>query len=193
MIGEGAARRLTARIERWPVAGSFVIARGPKSHVDVVLVEIVADGLMGRGEATPIYYHGETAESVLAEIEAAAAQIGHGIGRAELLSLMPRGAARNALDCALWDLEAKMAARPVWSLAGLVSPRPLQSAFTISLGPPAAMEGWRSMRATRTTCRWAWLGLGATGEAPTAGAVRGGARRGVQRCSGEGGRRWVGR
>jgi len=118
LIGGGAARRLTVRIERWPVAGSFVIARGPKSHVDVVLVEIVAERLVGRGEATPIYYHGETAESVLAQVEAAAPEIGRGIGRVELLSLMPRGAARNALDCALWDLEAKIAAQPVWAPAG---------------------------------------------------------------------------
>jgi len=173
LIGEGAARRLTARIERWPVAGSFVIARGPKSHVDVVLVEIVADGLMGRGEATPIYYHGETAESVLAEVEAAAAQIGHGIGRAELLSLMPRGAARNALDCALWDLEAKMAARPVWSLAGLVSPRPLQSAFTISLGPPAAMEA--HARAAAPIYPLLKLKLAGEGDLDRVAAVRRGA------------------
>ena len=136
---EGGAR-LTARIETWPVAGSFVIARGAKTHVNVVLVEIEDGTLLGRGEATAIYYHGESAESVLAQAEAMAVDIAGGIGRTELLRRMPRGAARNAIDCALWDLEAKRAGQPVWALAGLERPCPLQSAYTISLGEPGAME-----------------------------------------------------
>ena len=131
---------LTARIETWPVAGSFVIARGAKTHVDVVTVAI-ADGVhVGRGEATAIYYHGESAETVLAQIMEAAADIECGIGRAELLRHMPRGAARNAIDCALWDIDAKRAGCPAWALAGLAPPKPLQSAYTISLGAPERME-----------------------------------------------------
>ena len=139
-MAAGGVPRLTARIETWPVAGSFVIARGAKDHVDVVLVEIGDGDHLGRGEATAIYYHGESAESVLAQAQAAAAEIARGAERADLLRQMPRGAARNAIDCALWDLEAKREGRPVWSLAGLTAPKPLQSAFTISLGDPVRME-----------------------------------------------------
>lgn len=136
----GGRARLTARIEAWPVTGSFVIARGAKRHVDVVVIEIAEGGQVGRGEATPVYYRGESAASVLAQAEAMADAIAAGTGRGELLYRMPRGAARNAIDCALWDLEAKRTGRPVWSLAGLSEPRPLQSAFTISLGEPSRME-----------------------------------------------------
>ena len=136
----GGTPRLRARIETWPVAGSFVIARGAKTHVDVVLVEIADDIHIGRGEATAIYYHGESAESVLAQTQAMASEVTRGLTRADLLRDMPRGAARNAIDCALWDYEAKREGRPVWSLAGLAPPRPLQSAFTISLGAPDRME-----------------------------------------------------
>jgi L-alanine-DL-glutamate epimerase-like enolase superfamily enzyme len=132
--------RLTARIETWPVAGSFNIARGAKTHVDVVMVEIIEGQYRGRGEGTPIYYHGESAASVLAQALGAADAIAAGIARDELLAHMPRGAARNGIDCALWDLEAKRTGCPVWQLAGLPPPRPLQSAFTISLNDPAAME-----------------------------------------------------
>ncbi|KRB86821.1 mandelate racemase [Sphingomonas sp. Root710] len=135
-----AGPKLKARIETWPVAGSFVIARGAKTHVDVVTVTI-SDGVhSGHGEGTAIYYHGESAESVLAQAAAMAEDIARGIERADLLRQMPRGAARNAIDCALWDLEAKREGRPVWSLAGLAPLVPLQSAFTISLGAPEKME-----------------------------------------------------
>jgi L-alanine-DL-glutamate epimerase-like enolase superfamily enzyme len=132
--------RLTAGIETWPVAGSFIIARGAKTHVDTLFVEISDGACVGRGEATAIYYHGESAGTILAQAQAMAGEIAGGIGRADLLSRMPRGAARNAVDCAMWDLEAKRAGQPAWALAGLAAPRPLQSAFTISLGEPDRME-----------------------------------------------------
>ncbi len=135
-----AVPRLTARIETWPVAGSFVIARGTKTHVDVVLVEIGDGRHTGRGEATAIYYHGESAETVLAQAQAMAGQIACGIDREELSRLMPRGAARNAVDCALWDYAAKRDGHPAATLAGLDPLQPLQSAFTISLGDPDRME-----------------------------------------------------
>jgi L-alanine-DL-glutamate epimerase-like enolase superfamily enzyme len=134
------APALTARIERWPVAGAFTIARGAKTHVDVVVAEIAADGQIGRGEGTPIYYHGESAESVLAQIDSQRDAIAAGLSRDALQTSLPRGAARNALDCALWDLEAKRTGVPVWRLAGLAEPRPLITAFTISLADPARME-----------------------------------------------------
>jgi L-Ala-D/L-Glu epimerase len=91
---------LTARIERFPVRGSFVIARGAKTHVDVAVAEIEDGRRMGRGEATAIYYRGESAENVVAAIAAQADSIAAGASRADLLALMPAGAARNAVDAA---------------------------------------------------------------------------------------------
>jgi L-alanine-DL-glutamate epimerase-like enolase superfamily enzyme len=132
--------KLYAKIERWPVAGAFTIARGAKTHVDVVVAEIIDGDHVGRGEGTAIYYHGESAESVLAQLLSQADAIAGGLTRAALQTRLPRGAARNALDCALWDLEAKRADLPVWRLAGLPEPKPLVTAFTISLGDPEKME-----------------------------------------------------
>lgn len=127
---------ISATVERWPVAGSFIISRGTKTHVDVILCEAREGDLLGRGEGTAIYYEGESAESCAAAINAYAGPL----DREALLNHMPRGAARNALDCALWDLESKRAGIPVWQLAGLDQPAPLPTAFTISLGDPARME-----------------------------------------------------
>ena len=132
--------RLAARIERWPVAGAFIIARGAKTHVDVVVVTLHDGEHRGRGEATAIYYHGETAESVRDAILAVAPAITAGAGRADLPGLLPRGAARNALDAALWDLDSQRLGLAVWRLAGMVEPEPLATAFTISLGEPDRME-----------------------------------------------------
>ncbi|QGP79250.1 N-acetyl-D-Glu racemase DgcA [Sphingobium sp. CAP-1] len=129
-------RIISATVERWPVAGAFIISRGAKTHVDVVVCT-VGDGVHeGRGEGTAIYYEGESAEGCVAALNAYAGPL----KRQALLTHMPRGAARNALDCALWDLEAKRARAPVWQLAGLAEPAPLPTAFTISLGDPATME-----------------------------------------------------
>jgi L-alanine-DL-glutamate epimerase-like enolase superfamily enzyme len=133
------ARILSARVERFPVRGAFVIARGAKTHVDVAVAHVSDGRHTGRGEATAIYYRGETAESVVAAILAQADAIAAGASRADLLGLMPAGAARNALDAALWDLEAKQAGRSVWQMLGLPQPRPLLTAYTISLGDPATM------------------------------------------------------
>nr|WP_295659468.1 N-acetyl-D-Glu racemase DgcA [Polymorphobacter sp.] len=134
------SRQLTARIERFPVRGSFVIARGAKTFVDVVVAEIGDGGHVGRGEGTAIYYRGESAETVLTQVEDAAPLVASGATRADLLTAMPPGAARNAVDAALWDLEAKASGVPVWRTIGLPQPRPLLTAYTISLGEPGAME-----------------------------------------------------
>ena len=131
-------RLQSVTVERWPVAGAFTISRGAKTHVDVVLCTLGDGTHVGQGEGTPIYYHGETAESCAAAIRAVA-QTPDAFDREALRGLMPPGAARNALDCALWDIEAKRAGRPVWALAGLPEPRPLPTAFTISLDTPEAM------------------------------------------------------
>ena len=144
---------ITAIVERWPVVGQFVIARGAKTYVDVLVVA-VSDGVhVGMGEGTAIYYHGESAESCLAQIEAVIGALGgltvQAARGAAQTALLP-GAARNALDCALWDLAAKAARRPLWQLAGLsAAPRPLQTAFTISLGEPDTMKADAAKAAAR--------------------------------------------
>ena len=129
-------RIISATVERWPVAGAFIISRGAKTSVDVVVCTVGDGTHVGRGEGTAIYYEGETAEGCAAAIQAYAGPL----EREALLETMPRGAARNALDCALWDLEAKRAGVPVWQLAGVEKPGPLSTAFTISLGDPEKME-----------------------------------------------------
>lgn len=129
-------RIISATVERWPVAGAFIISRGAKTSVDVVVCTVTDGEHIGRGEGTAIYYEGETAESCAAAINAYKGPV----DREALLEAMSRGAARNALDCALWDLEAKQVGVPVWQLAGLAEPAPLPTAFTISLGPPERME-----------------------------------------------------
>ncbi len=134
------SRSLSVEIERWPVAGAFTISRGAKTHVDVVTVTIAQGDARGRGEATPIYYHGETAESVRDAVIAAAGRIEAAVGRDDVQRLLPRGAARNALDAALWDLEAKLGCIPAWRLAGLAEPAALTTAYTISLGDPERMR-----------------------------------------------------
>ena len=132
-------RTLTTCVERFPVRGAFVIARGAKTHVDVAVAQIIDGAHAGRGEATAIYYRGETAQTVVAAVEAQADAVAAGATRADLLGLMPAGAARNALDAALWDLEARQHGRRVWQLLGLPQPQPMLTAFTISLGDPGAM------------------------------------------------------
>ncbi|WP_417593415.1 N-acetyl-D-Glu racemase DgcA [Parasphingorhabdus sp.] len=130
---------VSVTIERWPAAGSFIISRGAKTHVDVVLCEI-SDGInKGLAEATPIYYDGESAELCAEEISRFAADYPE-FTHAVLLQNMTRGAARNALDCALWDLACRQQKRPLWQLADLPEPVPLTTAFTISLDKPEVME-----------------------------------------------------
>jgi L-Ala-D/L-Glu epimerase len=136
--------RVSAIVERWPVAGQFIIARGSKDHVDVLVVAVSDGSHVGMGEGTAIYYHGERAETCLTQVEQlidTLAPMDAREARQAVQTLLPPGAARNALDCALWDLEAKAAGKAVWQLAGLKeAPKPLQTAFTISLGEPTVME-----------------------------------------------------
>ena len=131
--------RLAARTETWPLKGSFAISRGAKTETRVVVVEVSDGGHAGRGECVPYPRYDETVESVLARIEAARAAVEDGAGRLDLLGLMPAGAARNAIDCALWGLGAKRTGRRVWELAGLPEPAPLVTAYTLGLDAPAAM------------------------------------------------------
>ncbi|WP_296621206.1 N-acetyl-D-Glu racemase DgcA [Rhizorhabdus sp.] len=173
MSDQRIAAHLSARIETWPVAGSFIIARGAKTHVDVVTVELDDGSCVGRGEGTAIYYHGETPQSVLDQVLAMDARLRDGMTRSDLLHLMPRGAARNALDCALWDVQAKRRGHPAWALAGLDAMAPRTTAFTISLGEPAKME--TDARAAAPTYPLLKLKLAGEGDLDRVAAVRRGA------------------
>jgi L-Ala-D/L-Glu epimerase len=170
--------RISATVERWPVAGQFIIARGAKTYVDVLVVAVGDGTHVGLGEGTAIYYEGESAERCLRQVEdviAALEPLSARQARMAALTLLLPGAARNALDCALWDLEAKAAAVPLWQLAGLRgAPGPLPTAFTISLGEPDVMEA--------DACKAAARGFGllklkltGTGDRDRVAAVRKGA------------------
>lgn len=125
---------LTVQAENFPIAGHFSIARGSKTQAEVITVTVRDHlGNIGRGEAVPYTRYQESVASALAAVEQVRPQIEAGIGLDALQSLMPAGAARNAVDCALWDLQAKQAHVPVWKTARLPAPKPLTTAFTISL------------------------------------------------------------
>ena len=161
--------RLTAAIERFPIAGSFTIARGSKTEAVVVAVRLEQDGLVGRGECVPYARYGETPESTLAAIEAMAPALSAGLTRADLQQALPPGAARNALDCALWDLDAKRAGTSVAALTGLSLPQKIETAFTISLGNPDAMADAAARAADLPLLK---IKLGAPGDAERLHAVR---------------------
>jgi len=131
--------RLQVCDERWPLASAFVIARGAKTEAHVVVATLRDGPLTGRGEAVPYARYGESVASVLAEIEGARSAVEAGADQATLFSLLPPGAARNAIDCALWDLQAKRAGGRVWDLAGLAAPAAVETAFTLSLGTAESM------------------------------------------------------
>ena len=123
---------LGIHIERWPLIRPFRIAGRSWEYFESVVVELERDGAVGRGEALGVFYMEETASSLLAQIDRQSSHIRNGIDRARLQSLLPAGGARNAVDCALWDLEAKACGRSVWDLAG-VTPRLLQTVLTIGI------------------------------------------------------------
>ena len=132
---------LRVRTERWPLAAAFVISRGSKTETEVLVAEIAegGEGRRGRGEAVPYARYDETVQSVLDQIEGVRPEIEAGADRAALQGLLPAGAARNALDCALWDLDAKRAGVRAWTLAGRPRLDPVKTCFTISLGAAAEM------------------------------------------------------
>lgn len=132
-------RRLDARHERWPLSRPFRISRGVKTAADVVVVEACAGDHVGYGEAVPYARYGESIESVLAQIAGLADAFAAGLARSDLQSAIAPGAARNAVDCALWDLEAKTSGRTVANLIGADEPREIITAVTISLDTPERM------------------------------------------------------
>jgi len=130
---------LSVDIEIFPLLRVFTISRGSKSET-VVVTAMLSDGAVtGRGECGPNARYDETPESVRDQILALAPAIADGLDRAGLQTALPPGAARNALDCAFWDLEAKRTGNPVWELAGLSQPEAVQTAFTLSADTPQAM------------------------------------------------------
>ena len=167
-------RSLAAAAERWPLAGAFVISRGTKTEAEVVVVELTQGGVRGRGECTPYARYGETPASVLAQIDGVRAALEAGCGRDELQGLMAPGAARNALDCALWDLGAKLTGERAFRLAGRARPGPVKTAFTISLGSPRQMAEVAAHAARRPMLK---LKLGAPGDIERVQAVRAAAPR----------------
>ncbi len=150
-------RQLTVQREAWPLAGVFTIARGSRTEAKVLLVEIRDGDAVGRGECVPYARYGESLDSVAAQIAGVAPDIERGADRDWLQSALAAGAARNAVDCALWDLEAKRAGQPAWQLAGLLEPGPVTTAFTISLDTAEKMaeaartESWRPLLKLKLT------------------------------------------
>src|SRR5438045_3839935 len=161
--------RLSVRVERWPIAGSFTISRGTRTEAVVVVARIESGGVAGQGECVPYARYGETVEGVVAAIEAMSEAVAAGLDRQALQAAMPAGAARNALDCAFWDLEAKLAGQPAWKIAGLAEPSALVSAYTLSLGEPAAMGEAAARAAHRPLLK---VKLGTADDAARIAAVR---------------------
>ena len=122
-----------------PLKAAFTISRGAKTSAETVRVTLTDGTARGRGECVPYARYGETVAGVIAAIEAIRPEIESGLGRQELQTLLPAGAARCAVDCAMWDLEAKLVGKPVWQLAGLPEPKPVETAVTVSLDTPEAM------------------------------------------------------
>ena len=153
-------RTLTVRAETWPLAGSFTISRGSRTEARVVVAEISQDGVAGRSECVPYAHYGESVEGVVAAIEALADPIANGLDRGSLQAALAPGAARNAVDCALWDFEAKRMGDPVWRLAGLSEPGPLITAYTLSLDTPEAMGAAAAANAARPLLKLKLAGEG---------------------------------
>jgi L-alanine-DL-glutamate epimerase-like enolase superfamily enzyme len=131
--------RLQASIEKWPTKAPFHITGYTFTAFEAVVVTLTDGHLAGRGEGLGVYYRNDTPVAMLAQIEALRPRIEAGLTREELQQLLPPGGARNALDCALWDLEAKRSGQPVWQLAGQDAPSPLLTTFTVSADEPEVM------------------------------------------------------
>ncbi len=171
--------RLTVSHDRFPFRELFAISRGARTEQHVVSVRLDADdsgssapSCAGSGECTPYARYGESIAGVIADIEAMAAPLAAGLTRAQLQRALPAGAARNALDCALWDLEAKRSGKPVWQLAGLPRPHAVLTAFTLSLEDPETMRAKAARNAHRPLLK---IKLGGEGDMARLEAVRAGA------------------
>lgn len=159
---------ITVQADSFRLAEVFTIARGSRTEARVLRVTVERGGVTGQGECVPYARYGESLDSVTAEIEA----LSQDITRAALQDALEPGAARNALDCALWDLEAKQAGRRVWDLAGLPEPGPAITAYTLSLDTPEKMEASAARHAHRPLLK---IKLGTPDDMPRLEAVRRGA------------------
>jgi L-Ala-D/L-Glu epimerase len=160
---------LSARIERWPIAGSFIISRGAKTEAVTVVAELSRGGHTGRGECVPYPRYGETPEATLAALQAMQEPLSRGLDRQALQAAMPPGAARNALDCALVDLEAKTSGKRAWDLLGCPAPKACITTYTISLGTPETMAAATAKAAHRPLLK---IKLGGDGDGMRIAAVR---------------------
>jgi L-alanine-DL-glutamate epimerase-like enolase superfamily enzyme len=160
---------LRVRSERWPIAGAFTISRGSKTEAEVVVAELTDGTFTGRGECTPYQRYGETVAGVAEAIAACADAIAGGMDRAALQRFLPPGAARNALDCACIDLEAKRTGRPAHEVLGIPPPRPRVTAYTISFGSPEAMAQAAAAAAARPLLK---VKLGGDGDPERIVAIR---------------------
>ena len=130
---------LNIHTEAWPLAGAFRISRGTRRVSDVLMVEVNDGNYVGRGECFPYARYGEDIDSVQKQLNSVRSEIEHGLDRQALLNVLAPGAARNAVDCALWDLEAKRAGLRVWDLANLPAPEPVTTVYTLGVDEPAIM------------------------------------------------------
>ncbi|MCA0936508.1 dipeptide epimerase [Vibrio alginolyticus] len=131
--------KVTLYTKSWPILGSFTISRGSKTHAETIIVEIEHQGIKGRGECVPYARYGESIQNVQAQIEGIIPEIEAGLSRDDLQPLLPSGAARNAVDCAMWDLECKQAKQSVWEKVDVIGGE-LTTAYTLSLDTPENME-----------------------------------------------------
>jgi L-Ala-D/L-Glu epimerase len=166
-------RRLRLEKRSWQLKEPFVIARSTQTAVHVAVAHLEEDGSIGRGEAVGVSYHGETPDTMLEQIEGVRSEIEAGVGRRELLTLLPAGGARNAIDAALWDLEAKQTDVSVWDMAGLAPARPVTTAVTIGIREIEAYEA----RARALSDHHLWLKIKVSADRPleALAAVRRGA------------------
>jgi L-alanine-DL-glutamate epimerase-like enolase superfamily enzyme len=162
--------QITVTPDTFRLAEAFTISRGTRTEAKVLTVRVTDGGVTGRGECVPYARYGESLESVTAQIEG----LPPGLTRERLQDLLPPGAARNAVDCALWDLAAKQAGRRVWEVAGLPAPGPLVTAYTLSLDTPERMEAAAARNADRPILK---IKLGSEGDMARLEAVRRGAPR----------------
>jgi L-alanine-DL-glutamate epimerase-like enolase superfamily enzyme len=161
--------RLVISVERFPIRGNFVISRGAKAEAAVVVAAIEDRAWRGRGEAVPYARYDETVDSVLAQMDSVRSAIEAGADRGLLQALLPPGAARNAIDCALWDLAAKRSGVPAHVLAGVAPPMPVTTAFTISVGTPEEMAQAAALARARPLLK---IKLAGEGDAARLAAVR---------------------
>jgi L-alanine-DL-glutamate epimerase-like enolase superfamily enzyme len=130
---------LRTQLEQWPLITPFRITGHVWEVLDVLVVTLEMDGCVGRGEASGVYYRNDTPTNMIRQVENVRTFVEEGISRKELQQLLPPGGARNAVDCALWDLEAKLERQPVWKLAGLGPPKPVLTTLTCGADTPEKM------------------------------------------------------